>query len=284
MNKYLLKEANSLRKERGMKEVELNMLSVEIDTLRDTDEDRMAREQLMQVIDRGVKEGVLKVGVVRGVVRVWSSKYSPVFFFFLLFPQLSELDLGKLKVPFPLEDVSLGSCNCGPLLERYKEELEHVREEVQRRMQELEAVRKELTPLQREHQAMVEELAQHSSKLQDVSEDKAALQEEVCIERGAGEGERKGGRGQREGRGREGEERGWREGMDGSMERGKDGGMASKGGGMSEGSTGGGGREKLGGIWRREGTTEGEGEGGRGIGRGIGTEELFLWCVHGAVE
>lgn len=71
MNKYLLKEVNSLRKERGMKEVELNMLSVEIDALRDTDEDRLAREnlkQLLRIVDRGVKEGVLKVGVARGVV------------------------------------------------------------------------------------------------------------------------------------------------------------------------------------------------------------------------
>lgn len=67
MNKYLLKEVNSLRKDRGMKEVELNNLSVEIDALRDTEEDRLAREnlkRLLEVIGRGVKDGVLKVGVV----------------------------------------------------------------------------------------------------------------------------------------------------------------------------------------------------------------------------
>lgn len=64
LNKYLVQEVNTLRKERGMKEVELNMLSVEVDALRGR-EDRCAKDdlrKLLQIIDRGVKEGALKVG------------------------------------------------------------------------------------------------------------------------------------------------------------------------------------------------------------------------------
>lgn len=89
--------------------------------------------------------------------------------------------MSSQSVPFPLEDLPLGPCTCGPLLERYKVELEHVRGEVQRRVQELELVRKELTSLQQEHQATVEELARHGSKLQDISREKGALQQEVGI-------------------------------------------------------------------------------------------------------
>lgn len=54
-----------MRKERGMKEVEVNQLSDEIGALRDAEGDRMAKDdlrRLLLVVDRGVKEGVIKVG------------------------------------------------------------------------------------------------------------------------------------------------------------------------------------------------------------------------------
>ena len=64
MNKYLLKEVNELRKERGMREVELNSLSVQVDGLRDKQQDQIRADlsHVIQLIDSGVKEGVLKVG------------------------------------------------------------------------------------------------------------------------------------------------------------------------------------------------------------------------------
>lgn len=65
MNKYLLKEVNELRKERGMREVELNSLSVQVDGLRDKQQDQTRADlsHVIHLIDSGVKEGVLKVGV-----------------------------------------------------------------------------------------------------------------------------------------------------------------------------------------------------------------------------
>jgi hypothetical protein len=66
-NKYLLQEVNTLRKERGMKVVEVNLLSEEIGALRGTGEEGVAKEDLKRtllIVDKGVKEGVIKVGVV----------------------------------------------------------------------------------------------------------------------------------------------------------------------------------------------------------------------------
>ena len=69
MNQYLLKEANGLRKERGMKEVELSLLSEEVDALRISDQEQSPKqrlEKLLNLLDKGIKEGILKVGVACG--------------------------------------------------------------------------------------------------------------------------------------------------------------------------------------------------------------------------
>ena len=94
--------------------------------------------------------------------------------------QLSELNLASQNLPpYPHEDIPLGDCTCGPILQRYKEELEHVRGELQRRVAELEVVKETLTAFQKEHQGVVEELASHSSKLQSSMQEKRDLLEEV---------------------------------------------------------------------------------------------------------
>lgn len=71
MNQHLLKEVNTLRKERGMSVIELNSVSNKIDDLSKTSQlGRLAEEDLqhvLQLIDTAVKEGTLKVGVVMGV-------------------------------------------------------------------------------------------------------------------------------------------------------------------------------------------------------------------------
>lgn len=71
-NEGLLKDVNSLRKERGMREVEMNGFSHQMDLLsKNSKQGRRAEEDLshvMEIISRGVKEGLLKVGVVLGVL------------------------------------------------------------------------------------------------------------------------------------------------------------------------------------------------------------------------
>ncbi len=99
----------------------------------------------------------------------------------LLFLQLSELKLDPQSVPFPLEDLPLGPCTCGPLLERYKQDLERVRCEVQSRAQELQGVRQEVHAVQLEHRATLEDLASHDGKLRDALQQKAAVEEEVGV-------------------------------------------------------------------------------------------------------
>ncbi len=68
-NQYLLKEVNNLRKERGMREVELNGINHQVNALsKDSKLARLAEEDLGHVIgliDRGVSDGMLKVGVVK---------------------------------------------------------------------------------------------------------------------------------------------------------------------------------------------------------------------------
>ena len=92
--------------------------------------------------------------------------------------QLSELKLLSQSVPFPREDLPLG-CSCGPLLDRYKAELESVREELKKRAIEMGVVRAELSLLQGEHQETVEELVETCTQLQDLIQDKTTLQAEV---------------------------------------------------------------------------------------------------------
>lgn len=73
MNQYLLKEVNTLRKERGMSVIELNSVANKVDDLNKTNQlGRLAREELhhvLQLIDAAVKGGMLKVSVVMGVVK-----------------------------------------------------------------------------------------------------------------------------------------------------------------------------------------------------------------------
>lgn len=66
-NQHLLKEVNSLRKERGMSVLELSTVSSQMDSLNRTNQlGRLAEEDLhhvLHLIDTGIKEGILKVGV-----------------------------------------------------------------------------------------------------------------------------------------------------------------------------------------------------------------------------
>ena len=65
MNQQLLKEINSLRKERGMREVELNSFSVQLGALSEGKHQAMQLEDdlrnVLQLIQRGIDEGLLKV-------------------------------------------------------------------------------------------------------------------------------------------------------------------------------------------------------------------------------
>lgn len=92
--------------------------------------------------------------------------------------QLSELKLLSQSVPFPREDFPLG-CSCGPLLDRYKVELESVREELTKRAIEMGVVRAELSSLRGEHQETVQELVETCSHLQDLLQEKTTLEVEV---------------------------------------------------------------------------------------------------------
>ena len=68
MNEQLLKEVNSLRKERGMSVIELNSVANQVDDLNRTSQlGRVAGQDLhhvLQLIEAAIKEGTLKVGVV----------------------------------------------------------------------------------------------------------------------------------------------------------------------------------------------------------------------------
>ncbi len=65
MNQQLLKEINSLRKERGMREVELNSFSVQLGALSEGKHQAMQLQEdlqnLLKLIQRGIDEGILKV-------------------------------------------------------------------------------------------------------------------------------------------------------------------------------------------------------------------------------
>lgn len=87
--------------------------------------------------------------------------------------------MSSQSVPFPCEDLSVGPCNCGPILDSYKKELELVRKEVEGRVSELEAVREEMAALQAEHQETLAELESSRSNLQDSLVEKALMEEEV---------------------------------------------------------------------------------------------------------
>ena len=64
-NHHLLNEVNSLRKERGMREVELSLFTDQVNALnKEGQQGRRAEEDLghlIHLIDQGIKEGVLKV-------------------------------------------------------------------------------------------------------------------------------------------------------------------------------------------------------------------------------
>lgn len=66
MKQQLLKEVNSLRRERGMSVFELNSVSSKVDDLsRTSQQGRLAEQdlqQLLQLLDTAVKEGTLEVG------------------------------------------------------------------------------------------------------------------------------------------------------------------------------------------------------------------------------
>lgn len=87
--------------------------------------------------------------------------------------------MSSQAVPFPREDLPVGLCTCGPILDRYKEELNHVRREVEGRVSELEHVSGELSALQAEHQETVARSASSHSSLQDSLLEKLSLEEEV---------------------------------------------------------------------------------------------------------
>ncbi len=85
------------------------------------------------------------------------------------------------SVPFAREDLSLGPCTHDPLLQRYKTELEGMREELQRRVDELDGLRAELTSLQGAHRKTLEELEASHQCLKLIRTEKQALQEEVGV-------------------------------------------------------------------------------------------------------
>ncbi len=64
-NRFLLKEVNGLRKERGMREVELEQISDQVSSLnRDSMMGRMVEDDLnniLAVLEDGVDSGVVKV-------------------------------------------------------------------------------------------------------------------------------------------------------------------------------------------------------------------------------
>lgn len=93
--------------------------------------------------------------------------------------QLSELNLDSTSVSFPLEDLPLGPCSCEPLLERYKVELQHVREELERRVKQLDMVSAEMETLHGQQQKTLEELNSSSNRLQETLQEKTSLEEEV---------------------------------------------------------------------------------------------------------
>lgn len=92
------------------------------------------------------------------------------------------MELVSQSVPFPREDLPLGPCTCGPLLERYKVELEHVRAEIESRRRKQEMASGETTALQGKHEQAIGELANSHNKLQESLQESRSLEEEVCWE------------------------------------------------------------------------------------------------------
>lgn len=93
--------------------------------------------------------------------------------------QLSELSLGTQAPSFPLKDLPLGPCECGPLLERYKEDLEQARGEILERARQLEAASKDLASLSREHGETLDKLTKSQEMFQKMCHEKQFLQGEV---------------------------------------------------------------------------------------------------------
>lgn len=80
---------------------------------------------------------------------------------------------------FPRKDVPMGPCTCGPLLERYKQDLEQARSDLAEQMEELETVRGEMATLQGEHRETLEQLAESRNMLQKTLQNQNFLEEEV---------------------------------------------------------------------------------------------------------
>ena len=90
-------------------------------------------------------------------------------------------------VPFSCQDVSLGPCSCGPLLERYKEDLDQARLDLEERVGQLEVVKLEVTSLQKDDKDKVEELESNRNMLKKTIHERNFLEEEVrCILFGKG--------------------------------------------------------------------------------------------------
>ncbi len=87
----------------------------------------------------------------------------------------------KTQVPsFTLKDLPVGPCSCGPLLERYKVDLEKAREELKERAQTLETIAKELASRTKDHEETLKQLAESEECLLDANREKDQLQEKVC--------------------------------------------------------------------------------------------------------
>jgi len=80
---------------------------------------------------------------------------------------------------FPLKDLPIGPCTCGPLLDRYKEDLEKTRAELKERGEVLDSTIKELASKVEENESTASQLRDCEECLQDTNRERDKFQEKV---------------------------------------------------------------------------------------------------------
>ena len=97
--------------------------------------------------------------------------------------QFSKLRL-KAQVPsFPLKDLPIGPCTCGPLLDRYKEDLEKARIELKERGEILDSMAKDFASRVAENEGTANQLRECEECLLDTNRERDEFQEKVESDR-----------------------------------------------------------------------------------------------------
>lgn len=98
----------------------------------------------------------------------------------VVYVQFSKLMLQTQVPSFPLKDLPIGPCNCSPLLECYKDDLEKARAELKERAKLLDAAAKDLAAQAKEHERIRGELARNQELLQEANSERDQFQTKVC--------------------------------------------------------------------------------------------------------